>query len=48
MGEIEICDHTPEQFGASQVVWHDRIQGLGTVTVRCTECGEMTSWSVSA
>ena len=47
--EFNKCEHAyPEPYGASQVIWHDRENGYGTVIVPCQDCGDVFTWAVSA
>lgn len=43
------CSHeNPEQYGASQVLWTDRENGVGTLIAPCEKCGDVLTWEVRA
>jgi len=45
---MENCEHTPIAYGASQVLWTDRQNGIGTLIADCSKCGQSLTWKVSA
>jgi hypothetical protein len=44
------CKHEDgaDDYGTSEVVWVDKIQGLGHVMAACSSCGESCEWHVWA